>query len=131
MTPGQFIPIQKAAAYCLHHPEITHSICEKYSRRHDLLIEALRSLGFRAKKPQGSFFVYTEAPQAVAGGPTFDTAEDFHPVLDHGENDFRRSLGRRGPVCPVSVTFQAEGEEDEQRVVEEVRRRLSDRPFIF
>lgn len=128
---GQFIPIQKAAAYCLHHPEITHSICEKYSRRHDLLIEALRSLGFRAKKPQGSFFVYTEAPQAVAGGPTFDTAEDFTQYLIMEKMISAVPWDDVGRYVRFSVTFQAEGEEDEQRVVEEVRRRLSDPPFIF
>lgn len=34
---GQFIAIQKAAAYGLRHPEITEKIAEKYSRRHDML----------------------------------------------------------------------------------------------
>src|SRR5690606_3336254 len=41
---GQFIPIQKAAIYGMEHPEITERTSEKYSRRHDMLAEALRAL---------------------------------------------------------------------------------------
>lgn len=49
---GQFIAIQKAAAYGLAHPEITEAIADKYSRRHNLLVDALNSLGFKAEKPK-------------------------------------------------------------------------------
>ncbi|MDU5946944.1 MAG: LL-diaminopimelate aminotransferase, partial [Paenibacillus macerans] len=78
---GQFIAIQKAAAYGLAHPEITEKIAAKYSRRHELLVNALNELGFNAKKPQGSFFLYVQAPKGVEGGPTFATAEDFSQFL--------------------------------------------------
>lgn len=49
---GQFIAIQKAAAYGLEHPEITEAIAAKYSRRHNMLVDALNSLGFKAEKPK-------------------------------------------------------------------------------
>lgn len=46
---GQFIAIQKAAAYALAHPEITQHTAKKYARRHELLTNALRDCGFEVK----------------------------------------------------------------------------------
>ena len=37
---GQFIAIQKAAAFALSHPEITERTAAKYSRRHDTFVES-------------------------------------------------------------------------------------------
>ncbi len=54
---GQFRAIQKAAIFALRHPQITEGICEKYSRRFDLLTRALNELGFSARKPQATFIV--------------------------------------------------------------------------
>jgi len=129
---GQFIAIQKAAAYALAHPEITRAISDKYSRRHDLLAAALRDLGFRANKPGGSFFLYAEAPKGIAGGPSFATAEQFSEYL------IREKListvpwdNVDGSYVRLSVTFQAVDEADERRVIAEVKRRLSDTRFIF
>lgn len=128
---GQFIPIQKAAMYCLKHPEITQSISEKYSRRHELLVGALNEIGFRAEKPQGSFFVYTEAPKAVADGPTFDTAEDFSQYLIKEKLISTVPWDDAGRYVRFSVTFPAENEEAEKRVMDEMKQRLSDIRFVF
>ena len=130
---GQFIAIQKAAAYALRHPEITRAISAKYSRRHDLLVQALRELGFEARKPRGSFFLYMAAPRAIADGPTFATAEQFSEYL------IREKListvpwddAEGGRYVRLSVTFQADGEAEERRVIDEVKQRLSDVRFIF
>ncbi len=62
---GQFLAIQHAAAYCLDHPQITEQIAAKYSRRMDGLVHVLRTAGFDAKKPRGSFFLYVKAPGAA------------------------------------------------------------------
>jgi LL-diaminopimelate aminotransferase len=66
---GQFLAIQKAGVYCLNHPEITEKTVDKYSRRHDLLVEALNSIGFQAKKPKGSFFFMWKHQEELKGVP--------------------------------------------------------------
>ncbi|EOS57915.1 LL-diaminopimelate aminotransferase [Paenibacillus barengoltzii] len=128
---GQFIAIQKAAAYGLNHPEITERIAEKYSRRHELLVNALNDLGFKAKKPKGSFFLYVEAPKGVEGGPTFETAEDFSQFLIREKLISTVPWDDAGHYVRFSVTFIADGEEEERRVISEIKRRLGDLKFIF
>ncbi|RRJ66629.1 LL-diaminopimelate aminotransferase [Paenibacillus oralis] len=128
---GQFIAIQKAAAYGLGHPEITEKIAAKYSRRHNLLVNALNELGFKAKKPQGSFFLYVQAPKGVEGGPTFATAEDFSQFLIREKLISTVPWDDVGHYIRFSVTFIADGEEEERRVISEIKRRLGDLKFIF
>lgn len=128
---GQFIAIQKAAAYGLAHPEITERIAEKYSRRHELLVNTLNDLGFKAKKPKGSFFLYVEAPKGVEGGPTFETAEDFSQFLIREKLISTVPWDDAGHYVRFSVTFIADGEEEERRVISEIKRRLGDLKFIF
>jgi len=128
---GQFIAIQKAAAYGLAHPEITEAIADKYSRRHDLLVAALNEAGFRAVKPQGSFFLYVEAPKAVQGGPEFRTAEDFSQYLIREKLISTVPWDDAGRFIRFSVTFQARGEAEEKRVMSELKRRLTDVEYIF
>ncbi len=128
---GQFIAIQKAAAYALAHPEITDAISAKYSRRHDLLVQALRDLGFRAHKPGGSFFLYTEAPKGIAGGPAFASAEQFSEYLIREKLISTVPWDNDGAYVRLSVTFQASDEADERRVIDEVKRRLSGIRFEF
>ncbi|WP_068784990.1 LL-diaminopimelate aminotransferase [Paenibacillus phocaensis] len=128
---GQFIAIQKAAAYGLAHPEITERIAEKYSRRHELLVHALNNLGFKAKKPKGSFFLYVEAPKGVEGGPTFATAEEFSQFLIREKLISTVPWDDAGHYVRFSVTFIADGEDEERRVISEIQRRLGDLKFIF
>src|SRR5258708_575723 len=82
---GQFLAIQKACAASLDHPEITHKIAAKYSRRMDLLVALLHKFGFNATKPKGSFFLYVRVPKAVvtdAGQRTeFKSGEDMSQCL--------------------------------------------------
>lgn len=128
---GQFIAIQKAAAYGLAHPEITEKIAEKYSRRHNLLVGALNELGFRAKKPQGSFFLYVASPKGVEGGPSFASAEDFSQYLIREKLISTVPWDDAGHYVRFSVTFAANGQEEEQRVIAEIKRRLGEVKFIF
>ncbi|GGF77614.1 aspartate aminotransferase [Paenibacillus albidus] len=128
---GQFIAIQKAAAYGLAHPEITEAIALKYSRRHNLLVDALNSLGFKAEKPKGSFFLYVEAPKGVKGGRRFESGEDFSQFLIREKLISTVPWDDAGAFVRFSVTFIAKGEEEELRVISEIKRRLSDVEFEF
>ncbi|AIQ64940.1 aspartate aminotransferase [Paenibacillus stellifer] len=128
---GQFIAIQKAAAYGLAHPEITEAIAAKYSRRHNLLVDALNSLGFKAEKPKGSFFLYVEAPKGVKNGRRFESGEDFSQYLIREKLISTVPWDDAGAFVRFSVTFIAKGEEEELRVISEIKRRLSDVEFEF
>lgn len=128
---GQFIAIQKAAAYGLARPEITEKIAEKYSRRHNMLVQVLNGLGFKAKKPKGSFFLYVAAPKGVVGGPKFNTAEDFSQYLIREKLISTVPWDDAGPFVRFSVTFIADGLEEEERVISEIKRRLGEVNFEF
>ncbi|NMM51438.1 LL-diaminopimelate aminotransferase [Paenibacillus aquistagni] len=128
---GQFIAIQKAAIYGLTHPEITEAIAEKYSRRHEMLVQALNEIGFHAAKPKGSFFLYVEAPKGVVNGPEFHSAEDFSQYLIREKLISTVPWDDAGRFIRFSVTFQAKGIEEETRVINELKRRLTDVAFIF
>lgn len=128
---GQFIPIQKAAAYALANPQITVETAAKYSRRHEQLAQILRECGFQAEKPKGSFFLYTKIPFGVEGGPEFQSAEEFSQYLIKEFLISTVPWDDSGSYVRFSVTFQAGSLEDEQRVLEEIRTRLSTSKFIF
>ena len=128
---GQFIAIQKAAIYGLEHPEITRRIAAKYSRRHELLVEALRALGFAAEKPKGSFFLYTPAPKGIAGGPRFASAEEFSQYLITEKQISTVPWDDAGAFVRWSVTFEADGEAAEREVIAEISRRLQGVRFEF
>ncbi|MBM3859051.1 MAG: LL-diaminopimelate aminotransferase [Verrucomicrobia bacterium] len=127
---GQFLAIQKACAVSLDHPEITQQIAAKYSRRMDLLVAALRKLGFNATKPKGSFFLYVRAPQAV-GDRRFTTAEEVSQWLITEKLISTVPWDDAGPYLRFSVTFIAKDEADERRVVGEIEKRLSGAAFAF
>jgi LL-diaminopimelate aminotransferase len=126
---GQFLAIQHASAYAFDHPEITAGIAQKYSRRMDLLVSALGDLGFRARKPRGSFFLYVAAPKkAVAreGGAVaeFATAEAFSQWMITENLVSTVPWDDAGAYVRFSVTFAAKDPADEARVVAELGRRL-------
>ena len=58
--------IQQSARAALEHPEIADRIREKYRRRLQKLVTALNQVGFHAKMPGGSYFLYVRAPQRCA-----------------------------------------------------------------
>lgn len=124
---GQFLAVQHATAYAFDHPEITQEIAKKYSRRMDLLITALQKLGFQARKPKGSFFLYVKAPKAATsaqGKINFTNAEDFSQWLITEKCISTVPWDDAGAYVRWSVTFQAPTENDEKRVVQEILSRL-------
>jgi LL-diaminopimelate aminotransferase len=128
---GQFLAIQKAGVYCLEHPEITVKTAEKYSRRHDLLVEALNTVGFQARKPKGSFFLYVEAPQGIESGPKFESAAEFSEYLIREKLISTVPWDDAGRFVRFSVTFEANNEIEELRVIHEIKSRLSSVSFIW
>ena len=128
---GQFAGIQKAGIYALEHPEITEKTVAKYKRRLSLLVETLNSVGFNAKMPGGSFFLYVGAPKGIKGGRKFENGEEFSQYLITEMLISTVPWDDVGHYVRFSATFAAKGEEEEKRIIGEIKNRLSKVAFEF
>ncbi len=128
---GQFAAIQKAGVYALEHPEITERIATKYKRRLSMLIETLNSVGFNAKMPGGSFFLYVRAPKGIKGGRRFTNGEEFSQFLISEMLISTVPWDDVGNYVRFSATFAAKGEEEEAKIMQEIQSRLSAFEFEF
>jgi len=121
---GQFRAIQKAAIQALNHLEITKATVDKYSRKFDLLVNALCELGFNAKKPKGSFYCYVQAPTGTEQGEVFKTASEFSDFLIRSALISTVPWDDAGKYIRFSVTFEADSIEKEIEVIEEMKKRM-------
>ncbi len=128
---GQFRAIQKAGVFALDHPEITTRICEKYSRRFDLLVEALNGVGFRVKKSPATFYLYVACPKGTEAGVTFENAAQFSEFLIMEAQISTVPWDDAGAYVRFSVTFEADGPEAEKKIIDEVRERLGRLKLVF
>jgi LL-diaminopimelate aminotransferase len=132
---GQFLAIQHATAYGLDHPEITEKIAAKYSRRMNALVLVLANVGFSARKPKGSFFLYVKAPKAAVKKDgtrvAFASAEEVSQWLITEKLISTVPWDDAGPYLRFSVTFVAKNLADESRIVSDIEERLSDVQFEF
>jgi len=128
---GQFAAIQKAGVHALEHPDITEKILEKYRRRLSALVEALNSVGFQATMPGGSFFLYVEAPKGIKNSTRFETGEEFSQYLIKEMMISTVPWDDVGNFTRFSATFAAKGPEEEKRIINEIKNRLSSVEFEF
>jgi LL-diaminopimelate aminotransferase len=128
---GQFRAIQKAAIQALRHTEITDRTIIKYSRRFDLLVDALNELGFNAKKPKGSFYCYVKAPSSTERGHLFNTATEFSEFLIRESLISTVPWDDAGKFIRFSVTFEAESVQKEKEVINEMKQRMKKLKLIF
>ena len=132
---GQFLAIQNASAYCYDHPEITKSIATKYSRRMDKLVGVLQKSGFKVNKSGGSFFLYMSSAKAAVKTDgkriEFKNGEALSQWLIREKLISTVPWDDAEPAIRFSVTFAAEDEADEDRVISEIESRLSNVKFEF
>lgn len=128
---GQFRAIQKAGIQALNHTEITARTVAKYSRRFDILVNALNELGFDAKKPKGSFYCYVKAPLGTENGKIFSTATEFSEFLIHESLISTVPWDDAGKYIRFSVTFEADSPEKESGVIDEMKRRIKKLKLTF
>jgi LL-diaminopimelate aminotransferase len=121
---GQFRAIQKAGIQALNHIEITARTVEKYSRRFDLLVGALNELGFDAKKPKGSFYCYVKSPAGTENGKVFGTATEFSEYLITESLISTVPWDDAGKFIRFSVTFEAGDQNEEKKVINEMKERI-------
>ena len=94
-------------------------------------MSTLNEMGFNAQKPKGSFFMYVEAPKGIKNGQRFNTAEDFSQYLIKEKLISTVPWDDAGRFVRFSVTFVAKDENDELRVMQEIKVRLSSVEFEF
>jgi LL-diaminopimelate aminotransferase len=128
---GQFIAIQKAAIKALSDPDITVRNRTKYERRLEKLVAALREVGFEARMPGGTYFLYVRAPRGVQGGPTFENGESASQFLIRQRSICTVPWDEAGAYLRFSVTYLAPTEADEDRMMEALRQRLADVTFVW
>jgi len=128
---GQFKAIQKAGAHALDHPEITDKIKEKYERRLRSLVATLTEMGFKAKMPAGTFYLYVRMPKGVKGGRRFASAEEFSEFLITEKLISTVPWDDAGAYIRFSATFEAKGKADEKRVLAEFKKRMGGLEFEF
>jgi LL-diaminopimelate aminotransferase len=128
---GQFKAIQKAGVYALDHPEITGEITAKYERRLRAMSGALAEMGFNAKMPAGTFYLYVKMPKGIKGGRRFANAEEFSEFLITEKLISTVPWDDAGSYIRFSATFESKGRADEERVLGEFRKRMSGLQFEF
>lgn len=120
---GQFMAIQQAARAALEHPEIGDRTREKYRRRLQKLVAALNRVGFTAKMPGGTYFLYAKAPTGC-GDQKFANAEEASQFLIHEQSVICVPWDHAGAYLRFSVTYLAKDEKEEDTLMEETVRRL-------
>ncbi|MBM3997645.1 MAG: LL-diaminopimelate aminotransferase [Planctomycetes bacterium] len=120
---GQFMAIQQAAAAALNHAEIGDRTRMKYHRRLKKLVDALNKVGFKAKMPGGTYFLYAKAPTGC-GDRSFKTAEEASQFLIGEQSVICVPWDNAGPYLRFSVTYLAKDEREEDALMEETVRRL-------
>jgi len=120
---GQFIAIQQASAAALQHPEIFERTRTKYQCRLKKLVAALTKVGFQAKMPGGTYFLYARAPKAC-NDRAFANAEEASQFLIHEQSVSCVPWDNAGAYLRFSVTYLAKDEKEEDALMEETVRRL-------
>lgn len=120
---GQFMAIQKAAAAALDRTEISDRIREKYRRRLKKLVDALNRVGFQARMPGGSYFLYAKAPTSC-GDKKFANAEEASQFLIHEQSVICVPWDNAGAFLRFSATYLAKDEAEEDALMAETVRRL-------
>lgn len=128
---GQFKAIQQAGVYALDHPDITDKIKAKYERRLTSLVATLREMGFDARMPAGTFYLYVKMPKGVKNGRRFANADEFSEFLITEKLISTVPWDDAGSYIRFSATFESKGLADEKRVLKEFKKRMSGLQFEF
>jgi LL-diaminopimelate aminotransferase len=91
----------------------------------------LAGMGFNAKMPAGTFYLYVKMPIGVRGGRSFASAEDFSEFLIAEKLISTVPWDDAGAYIRFSATFEAKDRADEQRVLDEFKKRMAGLQFEF
>jgi LL-diaminopimelate aminotransferase len=120
---GQFAAVQQAARLALDNDDIYKATRAKYRRRLQKLVDALSKVGFQAKMPGGTYFLYVRAPKGCAGR-SFANAEECSQFLITEQSICCVPWDDAGPYLRFSVTYLAKDEKEEDALMAETTERL-------
>jgi len=120
---GQFRAIQIAACAGIARKELPDRIRNHYEARLRKLVSVLKTTGFDATMPGGTFYLYVEAPGG-AGTVTFSNAEEASQHLIRKHLISTVPWDDAGAFLRFSATFESKDEPDDDRVLAELMRRL-------
>src|SRR5207253_7603465 len=104
--------------------EIPRRTRAKYKRRLEKLVATLRAAGFDAKMPGGTYFLYVPAPNGLANGTKFETAEAASQFLITQQSIVTVPWDDAGAFLRFSVTYEAADEAAEDALMGEAEKRL-------
>lgn len=128
---GQFKAIQVAACAGIADLRLSEKIRAHYQRRLRKLVQILKSAGFRAKMPGGTFYLYVPAPKGTADGHTFANAEEAAQYLITECGISTVPWDDAGAYLRFGATFESAGTADDARVLDELGRRLRAAQWVF
>ncbi len=127
---GQFLAIQKAACAGIADQSLADGIRDHYERRLRRMVEVLREVGFDANMPGGTFFLYTKAPKG-AGDTTFANAEEASLYLIENVGISTVPWDNVGAFIRFGAVFESAGDDDDERVLNELAARLGKADLKF
>ncbi len=127
---GQFKAIQHAACAGIADQRVAEGICKHYEQRLRRMVEVLKGVGFNAKMPGGTFYLYVKAPKG-AGGVTFTNAEEVSLYLIENFGISTVPWDNTGPFIRFGAVFESAGEADDERVLSELAARLKKADLKF
>lgn len=127
---GQFIAIQKAACAGIADLALAEEIRIHYEQRLRRMVEVLREVGFDAHMPGGTFYLYVKAPKG-AGDVEFANAEEASLYLIETAGISTVPWDNTGPFIRFGAVFESAGDADDERVLDELGRRLKQAALRF
>jgi LL-diaminopimelate aminotransferase len=127
---GQFKAIQLAACAGIADRKLADRIRRHYERRLRLMVRALRRIGFKARMPGGTFYLYVAAPKG-AGSVRFANAEEASQHLIRRHLISTVPWDDAGAYLRFSSTFESAGPKDDARVIAELEERLRKAELVF
>ncbi|MGI6401331.1 MAG: LL-diaminopimelate aminotransferase [Thermoguttaceae bacterium] len=128
---GQFLAIQKSAAYALDDDSIPDRARAKYLRRLQKLVATLNKFGFDCEVPGGTYFLYAKAPSGLKDGHKFANAEEVGQFLIEEQSVCTVPWDNVEPCLRFSVTYLADTEKEEDELMEKLASRLAKISFVF
>ena len=127
---GQFQAIQKAACAGIADESLAEGIRVHYETRLRSMVEILRGIGFDARMPGGTFYLYVKAPKG-AGDVEFANAEEASLYLIENAGISTVPWDNTGPFIRFGAVFESAGDADDERVLNELAQRLKQADLKF
>jgi LL-diaminopimelate aminotransferase len=127
---GQFKAIQLAACAGIADRALADKITRHYKQRLKKMVKCLKSVGFNARMPGGTFYLYVPAPKG-AGNVDFHSAEEAADYLIRKQLVSTVPWDDVAPALRFSATFESAGTKDDDRVIAELQSRLAKADLRF